>query len=323
MRTREYTQRARQLYRVAIEQVNRTELRARLRGMDMSIPPQPPEPTPPPVPTTDRIPVRVRRRSSDAAESATASRAWWDGEAADYQREHADVLGTARLMWGPEGIYEDQLGLLGAVRGLRVLEFGAGGAQGSWWCADQGAHVIATDISAAMLAHSTAVIGTTRTRPADAPTLLQCDAAAIPLADDSIDLAFSAYGALPFVADSRAVLAEVARVLRPGGRLVFSITHPIRWAFPDVPGQAGLTATHSYFDRRPYVEENAAGDALYVEHHRTLGDRVRDLVATGFVLEDLVEPEWPPSASHEWGGWSRLRGVKLPGTAIFCSVKKG
>jgi hypothetical protein len=30
-----------------------------------------------------------------------------------------------------------------------------------------------------------------------------------------------------------------------------------------------------------------------VEHHRTLGDRVRDIVSAGLVLDDLVEPEWP------------------------------
>ena len=39
----------------------------------------------------------------------------------------------------------------------------------------------------------------------------------------------------------RAVMREVARVLRPGGRWVFSVTHPMRWAFPDDPGPEGLT----------------------------------------------------------------------------------
>jgi ubiquinone/menaquinone biosynthesis C-methylase UbiE len=50
--------------------------------------------------------------------------------------------------------------------------------------------------------------------------LLQADAGALPLGDGSVDLACSAFGGLPFVADAGAVLAEVARVLRPGGRFV-------------------------------------------------------------------------------------------------------
>ena len=56
---------------------------------------------------------------------------------------------------------------------------------------------------------------------------------------------------------------------------------------------------------------------MYVEHHRTLGDRVRDVVAAGFRLVDLVEPEWPVWNTSEWGGWSPLRGNLIPGSAIF------
>ncbi len=41
-------------------------------------------------------------------------------------------------------------------------------------------------------------------------------------------------------------MREVRRVLRPGGRFVFSATHPIRWAFPDEPGPRGWTAPASY-----------------------------------------------------------------------------
>lgn len=151
----------------------------------------------------------------------------------------------------------------------------------------------------------------------DAVGLVEADAGALPFRDHSFDLACSAYGALPFVADPVRVLREVRRVLRPGGRFVFSVSHPIRWAFPDEPGPEGLSVGASYFDRTPYVEQDESGRAVYVEHHRTLGDRVRDVVAAGFRLEDLVEPEWPEWNTQEWGGWSPLRGHLIPGTAIF------
>jgi hypothetical protein len=65
------------------------------------------------------------------------------------------------------------------------------------------------------------------------------------------------------------------------------------------------------------VEIAGSGRVLYAEYHRTLGDHVADLVSAGFVLDRLVEPEWPEGHDAVWGGWSPLRGALLPGTAIF------
>ncbi len=68
--------------------------------------------------------------------------------------------------------------------------------------------------------------------------------------------------------------------------------------------------TASYWDRTPYVEVvDETGEAGYVEHHRTIGDWVRALARAGFVLDDLVEPEWPEDHDRTWGGWSRVRGT--------------
>ena len=147
---------------------------------------------------------------------------------------------------------------------------------------------------------------------------VQGTATALPFRDESFDVVFCSFGALQFVSDIDDALSEVARVLRPGGRFAFSITHPTRWMFPDDPGEPGLTATQSYWDRTPYVEiDDATGVVAYVEHHRTLGDWVRLLAAHRFVLADLVEPEWPEDHDRVWGGWSRTRGLLTPGTAIF------
>jgi SAM-dependent methyltransferase len=252
--------------------------------------------------------VGVGRRQVGPAESARANRLWWDADAVNYHAEHGKFLGSDDFVWCPEGLREADAGLLGDCSGREVLEVGAGSAMCSRWLARQGARPVALDVSAGMLRHGGA-----------APfPLVQADAQALPFRAASFDVAFSAYGALPFVADYAGVLAEVARVLRRDGRWVFSVTHPIRWAFPDSPGPDGLTATMSYFDRSPYVEFDAAGRSTYVEHHRTLGDWIGALSKAGFTLTDLVEPEWPADNQNEWGGWSPLRGRLLPGTAIFC-----
>lgn len=266
--------------------------------------------------------VGVARRAVDADESARAGRRWWDADADDYHAEHGGFLGASDFVWGPEGLREEQarlLGPAGSLAGRSVLEVGAGSAMCSRWLAGQGARPVAFDVSAGMLRHAVKAAAETGT----AVPLVQADAQRMPFLAGSFDLAFSAFGAIPFVADSAAVMAEVARVLRPGGRWVFSVSHPVRWAFPDSPGPDGLTATMSYFDRSPYVEFDATGRATYVEQHRTLGDRVRELVGAGFTLLDLIEPEWPEDLEQEWGQWSPLRGRLLPGTAIFVTRLAG
>ena len=242
-----------------------------------------------------------------------AGRGWWDANAEEYLDEHGDFLGPADFRWCPEGLREADARLLGDVVGRDVLEVGAGAAQCTRWLRTQGARAVATDVSAGML---------TAGRRLDAATgvtapSVQADARALPFADASFDAAFTAFGALPFVPDAARVHAEVARVLRPGGRWVFAVTHPIRWAFPDDPSERGLTAIRSYFDRRPYVETDAADRVLYAEYHRTVGDHVDDVVGAGLVLERVVEPPWPEGHTRTWGGWGPVRGALLPGTAIF------
>lgn len=258
----------------------------------------------------------VARRIAGQAETVAANGAWWDSAAGQYLAEHRDFLQDCELTWGPEGVTERELDLLRIAPGDRVLEVGAGAGSGSRYLhTQQVGRVVATDLSGGML-RSAQRIDAERGTPL---SLLQCDATALPFADHSFDVVFTAYGAVPFVADSATLMCEVFRVLSPGGRWVFSTTHPIRWAFPDAPGPEGLRVHSSYFDRTPYVEQDPDGTATYVEHHRTFGDRVRELVAAGFVIDDIVEPEWPADNDSVWGGWSPLRGRVIPGTAIFVS----
>ena len=103
-------------------------------------------------------------------------------------------------MWGPEGLDEADAHLLGdlaSCAGAGVLEVGAGAAQCARWLLGEGAEPVALDISGGQLRLA-------RRDRAPAPArvpLVQADAAALPSRTRRFDLACSAYGAVPFVAD--------------------------------------------------------------------------------------------------------------------------
>jgi ubiquinone/menaquinone biosynthesis C-methylase UbiE len=258
------------------------------------------------------------RRTASPTETVDANRRWWDSAADAYQDEHGEFLGDVRFVWGPEGLDEARVGLLGEVAGHRVLEIGCGAGQCGRWLIARGAAAVGVDLSYGQLAHADRIDRRSGVRLA----VVQADAGRLPFADGSFDAACSSYGALPFVADVTAVLTEVARVLRPGARFVFSVAHPVRWCFLDEPGDEGLFACQPYFDRRAYVEADDDGVVAYVEHHRTMGDWIRAIRGAGLLVADVVEPDWPDDNDLTWGGWSPRRGRIIPGTAIFVTDKR-
>jgi ubiquinone/menaquinone biosynthesis C-methylase UbiE len=260
--------------------------------------------------------VYADRRAVSETESRRANGPDWDRYADEYQATHGPFLGDIGFIWGPEGVAEADLGVLGDLTGKAVLELGSGAGQCSRWVRQAGGVSYGLDLSHRQLQHSLRLDEATGvTVPSVRATATQ-----LPFADDTFDVVFCSFGALQFIADIEIAVADVVRVLRPGGRFAFSITHPTRWMFPDDPTVEGLVASQSYWDRTPYVEVDVAtGVASYVEHHRTLGDWVGLLARAGFRLTDLVEPEWPADNNRVWGGWSRARGEFTPGTAIFGS----
>ncbi len=263
--------------------------------------------------SSDTANVRPERFPVSEQQTLDANRRDWDAYADTYQATHGEFLRDIGFIWGPEGHTEADLGVLGDVAGKRVLEVGCGASQCARWLATQGASVVGLDVSLRQLQHSRRIDEATGVRV----RTVGATGASLPFASDSFDIVFSSFGAMQFVSDATSAVTEAARVLRPGGRFAFSITHPVRWAMPDDPGEDGLVVSNSYFDRTPYVEVDEAERVRYVEHHRTLGDWVRALASQRFVLVDLVEPEWPAGHERVWGGWGPVRGALIPGTAIY------
>src|SRR6478609_4384775 len=198
----------------------------------------------------------------------------------------------AEVTWGLFRIPESDLGLLGEVEGARIAELGAGTAYFSAWLARAGARPVALDLSGAQLATARRCQERTGLRF----PLVEADGEVLPLASGAFDLVVSEYGAGPWC-DPRRWLPEAARILRPGGRLVF-LTNSVLAGLcvPEDAGYAGERLLRPQRDLFPIAWPDGG-----IEHHPGHGDWIRLLRAAGFVVDALHELYPPDDAPpHEY-----------------------
>src|SRR5262245_50212199 len=180
----------------------------------------------------DELPEHVRR-----------NRALWDEWAPKWAAGGERGWAETTPSWGIWSIPEQQVGMLpDDLAGKDVIELGCGTAYVSAWLARRGARVVGIDNSAAQLATARRL---QREHGLDFP-LLHGSAEAVPYPDASFDLAISEYGACLW-ADPQRWVPEAARLLRPGGRLVF-LTNSLLMALC-TPDENGVAATDRL--RRP------------------------------------------------------------------------
>jgi SAM-dependent methyltransferase len=172
------------------------------------------------------------------------------------------------------------LDLVGDVRGRRVLDLGCGAGHLAAELAGRGAHVTGVDGSERLLRHARARLGDDADlRRHDLERPLDC------AGDATFDGVVAAL-VLHHV-DARAqLLAEVRRVLRPGGWFVVSTHHPTA----DWRRLGG-----SYFTRERAPLPLGSGRWVVPAWRMPLQDLVEELTAPGLLLDRLVEPRPRPA----------------------------
>jgi SAM-dependent methyltransferase len=227
--------------------------------------------------------------AGDAAAEAAANRDLWTQANREYGDEHAHRAWAGEdITWGIFNVPEQQLGVLGDVRGLEVVELGCGTAYFSAWLARRGARPTGVDITPAQLATARRC----QERSGIVFPLIEADAGDVPLPSDSFDLAVSECGASLWCDPARWV-PEAARLLRPGGRLVFhttSVLAAVCW--PEPPGPARRELLRPQRETRRLV---TAGGGT--EFHPGHGEWITFLRASGFAIDDLREIYAPPDAT--------------------------
>ncbi|MGE0811907.1 MAG: class I SAM-dependent methyltransferase [Vicinamibacterales bacterium] len=190
-----------------------------------------------------------------APAAALAPRAAYDAWAAAYPPAPHNALMAAEQA--------AVLALLPDVRGRAVLDAGCGTGRYLAALAARGAtRLTGVDFSPAMLAR-VAVPGSTR---------VLGDLTALPFDDGSMDVVVSGL-ALNDVAALDLALAELARVLAPGGTLVYSVIHP----------RGGVLGWRRTFP-------GPGGEAAIAGHWHPPGDHDRACAAAGLVVDRSVEP---------------------------------
>jgi len=188
--------------------------------------------------------------------------------------------------------------ILPDVDGQLGLDLGCGEGHNTRLLASTGAEVVGLDVSEPFLAAAVSESGS-RIRH------IRADGAVLPFADASFEFV-TAFMSLMDVADPEITLVEVARVLRPGGFVQFSVVHPAtgtpvrRWV-ENADGEREALAIGGYFYEGPLSEEwifSAAPEELRRRHRpftityarRTFSGWLGAVIAAGLVVEAVDEP---------------------------------
>lgn len=216
------------------------------------------------------------------------NRALWTETNQQYTDGDAARSWASDIAWGVWEVPEAELNVIGDVTDLDAIELGCGTAYFSSWLARGGARVVGVDVTPAQLETARACqLKFGRSFP-----LIEANAERVPLPDASFDLALSEYGASLWC-DPVRWIPEAARLLRPGGRLIFLTSSPlIALCFPDdEDSPAGTQLLRSQADARRMRGANGS-----VAFHPSHGEWIRVLRDSGFTIERLIELHARPEA---------------------------
>ena len=224
---------------------------------------------------------------TELPEHAVRNRDLWTRSNADHTDAQApEAWAQEEITWGMFRVSESEVEVLGDVSGLDVLDLGCGVAYFSAWLARRGARPVGLDVTPAQLE-------TARRMQAETGLsfpLVEASAEDVPLPDASFDLVLSEYGASIWCEPAAWVL-EAARLLRPGGRLVFLRNSTLVILCSPDEGPVEERLARPQFGMRRFEWDGG------VEFHLAHGDWIALLRSAGFDVERLVELQAPAEAA--------------------------
>src|SRR2546421_3888658 len=224
----------------------------------------------------------------------SVTRRQWDEQmSAWFDRYARPRWAATEPYWGMWCILQSRLPVLPAEpAGLTAVELGCGSGYVSAWLARRGARPVGVDVSARQLATAHRMQDEFDLRF----PLVQADAERVPLRTGCADLVVNEYGASVWC-DPYRWIPEAARLLRPGGRLVFMapstlarLCQPERGPVTDRLGRALFGP--------PRVRLRGTSGTEYRMFTLPHGEWIRLLGRSGLIVEDLIEVQVPPGHTN-------------------------
>jgi SAM-dependent methyltransferase len=234
-------------------------------------------------------------KAGEAPDYLDLNRAVWTRNNAAYTDARASKSwGETEITWGIWSVPEAGVGVLPELTDRDVIELGCGTAYFGSWLKRHGARrVVGVDLTPAQLATARRLNDETGL----GLELIEANAESVPLPDASFDLAVSEYGASIWC-DPNLWIPEAARLLRPGGELVFLQNSVLSMLCMPDTGKVGdrLQRPQLGMHRLEWTDDDPG-----IEFHLGHGDLVRLLRRTGFEILDLVELFAPADGSdHDY-----------------------
>ncbi|MDP9226739.1 MAG: class I SAM-dependent methyltransferase [Actinomycetota bacterium] len=217
----------------------------------------------------------------DTFDYLARNQAGWTRSAPDYV-EQGRKSWAGEPTWGIWSVPEDDLHLLPEVQGLDVLELGCGTGYVSSWLARREAHPVGLDPTWAQIESALSFQDEFNLRF----PIVAAAAEAAPFRNHSFDLIVSEYGASIW-SDPYLWIPEAARLLRPGGELIFLVNGTFLMMCmrddENVPATPQMQRDYFGIHRFEWPGEDE------VEFHLGYGSMIRLLRKCGFEVEDLIE----------------------------------
>jgi SAM-dependent methyltransferase len=255
-------------------------------------------------------------------------------EIAEFNRQRWNDLVAAKIQYGTAWLDLDAAGarawmkahyVSGDVGGKDVLCLANGGGQQTAIFGLLGANVTVIDMSDAQLEQDKIAAEhhglTIRIEQGDMRDLSRFD-------DDSFDLIWHAYS-INFVPDAKVVLAEVTRVMRPGGLYYFQFSNPYLKGLGEewngegyVLKRPDLDNTELHFDD-PHWDVGQQRVVGPREFNHSLSTLINTLVAKGFVIRGLWEDAEGTKGdiNAEPGSWEHFIAIAPPFMIVVATLE--